>query len=149
MRIIKEGSLKATRESLEFFKEHHFELGEIKYLILYYAEQEWAICRNPDLYHQYVIIVGETAQLWMSGLTWGYHGEGPYGLFNLLKLIDAGISYEDIVGLECEAKEPIMYEKIHGKLILKPFNESAKEMICKKNGRLPWDIRDFIVPKIR
>ena len=69
MRVIKEGSQKVTRESLEFFKEHFLELRGVKYVILYDAEREWAICRSRELYHQYVIIVGETAQLWMSGLT--------------------------------------------------------------------------------
>ena len=69
MRIIKQGRLKSTEDSLMFFREHYQELGEVKYIILYYAEREWLI--NKEYYHQYVIVIGENAQLWMSGLSWG------------------------------------------------------------------------------
>jgi len=67
----KEGKDNA-RASLEFFNRHFKELGKVKYIILYYAEKEWVL--NHDLMHQYVIIIGDNAQLWMSGLTWGYYG---------------------------------------------------------------------------
>ena len=150
MRIIKEGSARYAEDSIKLFKEHHSELGEIKYIILYYAEREWAICRSPEVYHQYIMIVGENAQLWLSSLTWGYYGAGPRALLILMQLIDPSITYEDIAGLEWEAdSHPIMYEKVGKKLILKPFNETAKAMICNKNGRLPWDIRDHIFSEVK
>ena len=61
MRIFKEGRLKYTDESIEFFKKYYRSIGKVNYFVLYYAEREWKI--NPDLYHQYVIVIGEYAQL--------------------------------------------------------------------------------------
>ena len=141
MRIIKQGPGKSTKESLRFFKDHYLELGEIKYIILYYAEREWAIYRDREIYHQYVIIVGEKAQLWMSGLTWGYDGTGPYAFFTIMQLIDPNITYKDIAALEWMAEDPIVYEKMNGKLVLTHFDETAKNMICNGNKYLPWEIR--------
>jgi len=71
---IKGGKYQPTRASLEFFKKHYGKLGEIKFIVLYYAEREWSL--NPELYHQYVNIIGDKAQVWLSGLSWGYYGEG-------------------------------------------------------------------------
>ena len=114
MQVYKEGPLKSTDESLRFFKKHLLKLGKIEYIVLYYAEREWLINRN--LYHQYVIVVGEEAQAWMSGFTWEYYGTGPYGLFELMKLIDSSIKYEEIVNLEWMAHEPIMFVFVDGNL---------------------------------
>jgi len=137
MQIIKSGPLSNTNDSLRFFKEHYEELRKIKYVILYYAEREWLV--NRELYHQYVIIVGEKAQLWISGLTWGYYGSGPYGLFTLMQLIDSSITYEEIVGLEWMADDPLMFEDVKGKLVLKKFNESARTLISVEINCLPWE----------
>ena len=93
MRIIKEeDSSGSTRESLRFFQKHYHELGEVKYIVLYHAEKEWLI--NPALYHQYCIVIGENVQLWMLGLTWGYYGEGPSGLHEVLQIIDPEFTYD-------------------------------------------------------
>ncbi len=92
--------------------------------------------------------MGGNVQLWMSSLTWGYYGAGPRALLSLMQVIDPTISYEDITDLEWGAdNHPIMYEKIDGKLTWKPFNKTAKEIICNKNGRFPWSIRDFLISK--
>jgi len=132
MRILKEPK-EDTEKALSFFKEHYEELGEIKYIILYYAEEEWAIYHVPEIYHQYVIIIGEKAQIWLAGLTWGYYGHGPSVFLELMQMIDSSITYEDIAALEWAADySPIMYEKANGKLILKPFDETADNMICNK-----------------
>jgi len=141
MRIIKEGDGKSTEESVQFFKDHYGELGQIQYIILYYAEHEWAVARNPEIYHQFVIIVGEEAQLWMSGLTWGYDGTGPYGLFTVIQLIESDITYKDIIALEWLAEDPIVYKKMDGRLVLTHLDETAKSMICRENKYLPWDFR--------
>ncbi len=135
MRVIKEGRLKSTRESLMFFKDHFRELGKVKYIILYYAEREWSI--NKKYYHQYVIVIGERAQLWISGLTWGYYGQGPYGLFELMQMIDPTITYEQIVSLEWMAEYPIMFENVDNKLVLRPYNESASSLLYREGDRLP------------
>ena len=135
MQIIKEGRLKSTESSLIFFKDHYQELGKVKHIILYYAEREWSI--NPEFYHQYVIVIGERTQLWMSGLTWGYNGEGPYGLFELIQIIDPSITYEQIVSLQWMAEYPIKFENVEQKLILKPYNESAKSFLSVEKARLP------------
>ncbi len=135
VQIIKEGRLKSKESSLMFFKDHYQELGKVKYIVLYYAEQEWLI--NPEFYHQYFIVIGEKAQLWMSGLTWGYNGEGPYGLFELMQMIDPSITYEQIVSLQWMAEYPIMFENVEQKLILKPYNESAKSFLSVEKDRLP------------
>ena len=137
MRVYKEGPLKSTDESLTFFKGYLLILRKIKYIVLYYAEREWLI--NRELYHQYVIVVGEEAQAWMSGFTWGYYGTGPYGLFELMQIIDSSITYEEIVSLEWMANEPIMFENVEGKLMLKEFNENARSIICIENNSLPWE----------
>jgi len=141
MRIIKEGNDNSTEESLQFFKDHYLELGDIKYIILYYAEHEWAIARSREIYHQYLIFVGEKAQLWMSGLTWGYDGTGPYTFFTLMQLIDPNITYKDIIALEWMAEDPIVYEKMNGKFVLTDFDEPVKSMIRIDNKYLPWDFR--------
>ena len=135
MRVIKEGRLKSTRDSLMFFKDHFRELGKVKYIILYYAEREWLI--NRKFYHQYVIIIGEDAQLWMSGLTWGYYGQGPYGLFELMQIIDPTITYEQIVSLVWMAEYPIMFENVDNKLVLRPYNESVRSLLRIERDNLP------------
>jgi len=140
MRIIKqEEGDGVTRASLKFFKAHFKELGKVKYVILYYAEDEWVL--NPDLMHQYVIIIGENCQLWMSGLAWGYYGEGPYGLFEVMQMIDLKISYEEIVSLGWETDDVYMFENVNGRLLLKSFNESARSFLCGVDNRLPWENR--------
>jgi len=73
----------------------------------------------------------------MSGLTWGYYGHGPYGLFELMQMIDPTITYEQIVSLEWMAKYPIMFENIDNKLVLRPYNESASSLLRIERDRLP------------
>ena len=136
MRIIKEGSNGNTRDSLEFFKEHYHELGEVNYIVLYYAEKEW--CINHDLFHQYAIVIGEKAQLWMSGLTWGYYGAGPSALLEVMQMIDPAITYEDIVSLKWMAENPIIFERVSGNLIQCSFDEFVRSLLCFETDRLPW-----------
>ncbi len=138
MKVIKEDKDIGTDASIDFFKKHYKELGEIKYLILYYAEREWMI--NHDLYHQYTMFIGENAQLWLSGITWGYYGEGPSGLHEIMSMIDPEITYEQIVDLEWMAKETMMFEIIEGKFILKPMSEAVKEILRNGNWYLLWTI---------
>jgi len=138
MQIIKQSSVKPTRDALRFFKEHFDKVDKVKYIVLYYAEREWLL--NPELFHQYVIIIGENAQLWMSGLTWGYNGEGPYGLFEVMQMIDSSITFEEIKNLEWLGTEPILFENVEGKLVLKPLNKVVKLLISIENDRLPWEL---------
>ena len=135
MQVIKQGRLKSTEDSLKFFREHYQELGRVKYIILYFSEREWSI--NKKYYHQYVIVIGENAQLWMSGLTWGYYGQGPYGLFELMQMIDLTITYEQIVSLEWMANDLIMFENVDNKLVLRPYSESASSLLRIEKDRLP------------
>ena len=76
----------------------------------------------------------------MSGLTWGYDGEGPRGLFALMQSIDPNITYDDIIDLEWMAKDPIVYEKVNGRFMLTDFDELVESMI-RINKFLPWDFR--------
>jgi len=138
MQIIKQGSLKSTRDALRFFKEHFDKVDKVKYIVLYFAEREWQL--NPELYHQYAIVIGENNQLWMSGLTWGYCGEGPYGLFEVMQMIDPSVTFEQIEDLEWPGMYPILFENVKGKLVLKPFNRSVAALICSKSGRLLWEL---------
>ncbi len=63
----------------------------------------------------------------------------------MLHKTDPSFTYEDIAGLEWAADySPIMYEKINGTLILKPFDENADDMIRNENNWLPWDIRNVM-----
>lgn len=140
MKILKEGKLKSPENSLKFFKEHLKELGKVNYVVLYYAEKEWAI--NSGLYHQYVIIISDYTQLWLSGLTWGYYGAGPSGLLELFEIIDPSITYEQIVELEWLAENPIMFENLNNKLVVKPFNEVVHSHLCGEGNRLPWKIKN-------
>jgi hypothetical protein len=137
MQVIKQGPLKSTQEALSFFKEYFDAVDKVKYIVLYFAEREWRL--NPELYHQYAIVIGENAQLWMSGLGWGYCGEGPYGLFEAMQMIDPSVNYEQIESLEWPGTEPILFENVEGKLVLKPFNKSVAGLIGSKSGRLPWE----------
>ena len=147
MRILKEPR-ENTRKALKFFKKHYEEIGEIKYVILYYAEEEWAIYHVHEIiFHQFVIIIGKKAQIWLGGLTWGYYGHGPSVFLELMQLIDSSITYEEIAALEWAADySPIMYEKVNGKLISKPFGEPAESMIRNEDNLLPWDIRNVMKP---
>ncbi len=136
-RIIKEEeSSGSTRESLRFFQDHYYELGEVKYFVLYHAEREWLI--NPELYHQYRIVIGEKAQLWMSGLTWGYYGEGPRGLYDVLQIIDPEFTYEQVISLDRTSKEPITLQNVNGRLILRIFDESVSFLLRGGKNHLPW-----------
>ena len=137
MRIIKEEkSSGSTRESLKFFQEHYQELGEVKYIVLYNAEREWLI--NPELYHQYCIVIGEKVQLWMVGLTWGYYGEGASGLHNVLQIIDPKFTYDQVISLDRKSKEPITLENVNGRLILRIFDESVSSLLRGEDYHLPW-----------
>ncbi|TKJ22648.1 MAG: hypothetical protein CEE43_05310 [Promethearchaeota archaeon Loki_b32] len=140
MKIIKEDRDQGTVTSIEFFKEHYKELGEIRYLILYYAEREWSI--NHNLQHQYTIFIGENAQLWLFGIAWGYYGQEPSGLHEIIGMIDPEITYKQIVDLEWMAEEPIMFEIGESKFILKHITENVKEILRNGNRFLPWDIRN-------
>ncbi len=138
MQIIKQGRSESTRGALRFFKENFNKTDKVKYIVLYFAEWEWQL--NPELYHQYAIVVGEKAQLWMSSLTWGYTGAGPYALFELMQIIDPSITYEEIQNLEWPGSEPIMFESVEGKLVLQSLNEDVKSLISIENDRLPWEL---------
>jgi hypothetical protein len=140
IRIIKEGDMTSSRHSLQFFQDYSLELGEIHYIILYYAEREWEAARSPEIYHQYVVIVGEKAQLWMSSLTWGYCGTDPYTIFEIMQSIDPTITYEDITALEWMAEDPIVFEKVNGKLMVAQFDQNIKRILCNGKDSLPWDI---------
>ena len=142
MRIIKEGRLKASCESIEFFKKYYRSIGKVNYFVLYYSEREWKI--NPDLYHQYVIVIGEYVQLWMSGLTWGYNGTGPTDLRELMNMIDPEITCKQIRDLEWMVDDPIVFENVNGRLTLKPFNEKVRSLLCDQDNRLPWSIKGFL-----
>lgn len=63
MQIIKPGWSESTRGALRFFKENFYMVDKVKYIVLYYAEREWLL--NPELYHQYAIIINEKAQLYI------------------------------------------------------------------------------------
>jgi len=136
MQIIKQGSLKSTRDALRFFKEHFDKVDKVKYIVLYFAEREWQL--NPELYHQYAIVIGENTQLWMSGLTWGYCGEGPYGLFEIMQMIDPSVTFEQIEDLEWPGTYPILFENVEGRLSLTQFTNSVVSLLCLEGGRLPW-----------
>ena len=131
MKIFKEGRSKSPQDSFKFFSEHFRELERVNFVVLYYAENEWQL--NPLSYHQYVIIIGEEAHIWISGLTWGYYGAGPSGLHDLLQMIDPTITYEQIADLEWMAKYPIMFENLSGKLVLSPFNQEVYSLLCEKD----------------
>jgi len=142
MKIIKQEKGRGdARDSLRFFKEHYQELGEIKYIVLYYAEREWALDRNnPDLYHQFAIMIGEKAQIWMSGLTWGYYGEGPYRLYEVMQVLDPSITYEQIALLEWGSeRNPIVFRNINGSLLIGPYNNSLVSLLNLGNSKIRWD----------
>jgi len=138
MKILKEGQSKSPQDSLKFFSEHIEELGKINYVVLYYGENEWQL--NPHLYRHYVIIIGEEAHIWISGLTWGYYGTGPGALHDLLQMIDPTILYEQINDLEWMAEDPIMFENFSGKLVLSSFNQEVYSLLCENDTRLPRGI---------
>ena len=135
MKIFTEDREISPRDSIQFFKEHYEELGKVHYVLLYYAEKEWAI--NPNLYHQYVIIIGENTQIRLLGLTWGYYGSGPSGLHDLLQLIDPTITYEQITGLEWMAEYIIVFENLNGKLVLTPLNKVIQSYLSRDDPSLP------------
>jgi len=138
MRIILEERRGVSRLSLKFFKEHYDALGEVRYIVLYYAESDWRL--DPELFLIYTIIVGEDVQLWLSGLTWGYIGEGPYTLYELMKSIDPDFREEQILSLEWQAKYPIVFKKVKSKFVLHPFTEEVKALICIGDTKLPWNL---------
>ncbi len=136
MQVIKQGRLKSTRETLRFFKEHFEKLGKVKYIVFYSAERD--MVWNTELYNHYVIVIGENAQLWMSGLTWRYIGEGPYGLLDVMQMVDSNITFEQIKGLEWPGTYPLMFENVEGRLILKPITNSAMSLLSSEDGILSW-----------
>ena len=60
-------------------------------------------------------------------------------------MIDPEITYEQIVDLEWMAEEPLMFEMIEGKFILRPISETVKEILRNGNWYLPWDIRNTFI----
>jgi hypothetical protein len=113
-------------------------LGEVRYIVLYYAESDWVL--DPELFHNYTIIIGKDVQLWLSDLTWGYIGEGPYNLYELMKSIDPDFREEQIISLEWQAKYPIVFKRNNGKFALHPFTEEVKGLICRGDTKLPWNL---------
>lgn len=52
-------------------------------------------------------------------------------------MIDSSVTFEQIENLKWLGTEPILFESVEGKLVLKPFNKSVASSICSKSGRLP------------
>ena len=93
---------------------------------------------DPNDWYWFTIVIGENAQLWLYGLTWGYDGEGPYGLYKLMQKIDPKITYKQIKNLEKVPNSPIVYEYVKGELILIPYNNSVNSLVCKVNKSIQW-----------
>ncbi len=47
------------------------------------------------------------------------------------------ITYEQIVSLEWMAENPIRFENVDNKLVLRPYNESARSFLYREQDRLP------------
>ena len=84
-------------------------------------------------------MVGEKVQLWMVGLTWGYYGEGPSGLHEILQVIDPEFAYDQVLSLSRTAEEPITLENVNGNLILRNFDEYVRSLLRRGNSHLPWE----------
>lgn len=88
--------MRTTEDSLKYFREHKDELGKVtsvSCIDTLFSEQE----RAPGPFNVTVVIGTENVML-LSGLTFGYRGEGPRGLETLCR--EAGfkaITYELIV----------------------------------------------------
>ena len=141
MQIIQEISRGVSRKSLKFFKEHFDSLREVRYIVLYYAESDWIMDR--DLFINYAIIFGEDVQLWLSGLTWGYIGEGPHTLYKVMKSIDPDFREEQILSLEWQAKYPIVFKRVKGKFVLDNFTEEVRTLIRNEDVKLPWSLEHY------
>jgi len=144
MEIIREEKMAATRESLEFFKKYHGRLGKVQYLVLYDVE---SIPINPIDKWNHVIFIGEHAQLWLRGLTWGYSGEGPYGLYKVLQKLDLEFTYEEIVALKWEAREIIVLKNMGGKLMVSSYEDSIRTMLLEANSTICWPYKSLMKPK--
>jgi len=66
-----------TQKSLEFFREHKDELG----VVICVACGEF---KGPE-WGWRTVITGTKATMILSGLSCGYGGEGPHGLYELLQ----------------------------------------------------------------
>ncbi len=74
----------------------------------------------------------------MVGVTWGYYGEGPSGLHEVLQTIDPEFTYKQVRSLDRTAKEPITLENVNGRLILRTFDESVSSLLCGGNNQVSW-----------
>lgn len=93
-----------TRKSLDYFKEHRHELGEIISIFVYFNDLDAAIANfytvSESIYSKWDNMTGiETAHLvlrdsngkemWLTGCNCGYIGTGPRGTTQLLKSLRA------------------------------------------------------------
>lgn len=104
--------------------------------MLYDAEAEFSL--NPEILHQYTIVIGEKGQLWMEEFTWEYNGEGPRGLLEVFQTIDPEITFNDIIELERESKTPIVFKLVENRLVKCLINREVYDLLCVEDGNLPW-----------
>ncbi|WP_308692803.1 helix-turn-helix domain-containing protein [uncultured Treponema sp.] len=137
-----------TSRSLEFYKNHKSEIGEI-YRITIYANAIDAIHdgnyeKSEDLYGRnlyridvpYMIIKGTYNEMWLSGCKCGYCGTGASGSVQILE--DLGID-------NSEGKinsKIIEYNKINGKWILSINRNSSLEDNIENKTRLKFFTQD-------
>ncbi len=83
--ILKDAGDGCTEFSISFFRQHHHQLGVITYIEMTDCD-DWPLHIKDDAGNE----------IWLSGCTSGYGGEGPHGTHTILKECDINLPFEFI-----------------------------------------------------
>ena len=95
-----------TYHSEIFVENNLFSIGKPLKLIL----TPPAIVIDPNWNWYLVRVIGERAELWLYGYSWGFAGEGPRGLMKLLNELGENVNINFVANLDTISPEPIEIE---------------------------------------
>lgn len=95
-----------TYHSEIFVENNLFSIGKPLKLIL----TPPAIVIDPNWNWYLVRLIGERAELWLYGYSWGFAGEGPRGLMKLLNELGENVNINFVANLDPSPHEPIEIE---------------------------------------
>lgn len=85
-----------TRYSLDFLEKHSYRIGPVHAVVVFH---------NPQKVWYWTQIVGEQGEIWVSGFSLGYGGEGPSGLDTALRSLGFSVPEETIFGRAADIED--------------------------------------------
>lgn len=110
-----------TKHSLNYLKKHFQRIGQVERVLGYYVTNEHGIACPR------VSIKGSNGSLVLKGVCWGYQGEGPRGLMEVVKLAFSPLEWQRI-------GKVIPFIPNHGNERKENFKKITKQFLIKNNN---------------